>query len=150
VAGRAIEELIDRPNVALSLLRARLEAARAIRLDAAAVRKQIARLDASTLEEREAGRRQLERWRWSVEADVRKAVAARASLEVLRRLERLLDALDRPTAEEVLHTRCVEILERIGSAEAKKLLRRLADGDPLQVLTREARATLGRLERRGR
>jgi WD40 repeat protein len=150
VARQAIEELSDRPDVALSLLRARLKAARAIRLDAAAVRKQIAQLDASTLKEREAARRQLERWRWTVEADVRKAVAARSSLEVLRRLERLLDALDRPTAEEVLHTRCVEILERIGSAEAKKLLRQLADGDPLQVLTREARAALGRLDRRDR
>jgi hypothetical protein len=80
----------------------------------------------------------------------RLANPSRLRLEVLRRLERLLDALDRPTPEEILHTRCVEILERIGSAEAKKLLRRLADGDPLQVLTREARAALSRLERRDR
>jgi WD40 repeat protein len=149
VAWRAIEALLDRPEVALALLGERLKPARKPEIDPAAVSKLIARLSSRVFAEREAASRELAEWRWEVEASLRQALTALKDVEARRRLERLLEALDRRTTEEILQTRCVEVLERIGSAQARKFLRRLAGGDPLQVLTREARTALGRLERRG-
>jgi hypothetical protein len=43
----------------------------------------------------------------------------------------------------------VEVLERIGTAEARQVLERLAGGAPGVRLTREARTALGRLAGKG-
>jgi hypothetical protein len=57
----------------------------------------------------------------------------------------LLAGLDRLTAEEVLQVRCVEVLERIGSDAARKMLRELAKGPATAIPVREASAALRRL-----
>jgi hypothetical protein len=44
--------------------------------------------------------------------------------------------------------RAVEVLERIGDAEARRLLEALARGEPEARLTKEARAAAERLARR--
>ena len=44
--------------------------------------------------------------------------------------------------------RGVEVLVRIGNAEARQVLERLARGAPVSSLTQEARAGLARLEKR--
>lgn len=46
------------------------------------------------------------------------------------------------------HLRAVETLERVGSDPAREVLRALARGVPAARLTREATATLKRLDRR--
>jgi hypothetical protein len=50
--------------------------------------------------------------------------------------------------EALRHLRAVEVLERIGNAEAREALEKLADGVPEARLTREAKLTLERMARR--
>jgi hypothetical protein len=45
--------------------------------------------------------------------------------------------------------RVLELLERTSTAEARQLLRELAEGSPDNGLAREAKATLARLARSG-
>jgi hypothetical protein len=49
------------------------------------------------------------------------------------------------TAEQLRVVRAVEALERIGTPEARRLLKTLADGGPGELPTREAQAALDRL-----
>ena len=51
-------------------------------------------------------------------------------------------------AEEVRTIRALELLEQLGTPEARTLLQTLAKGAPNADLTREAKAILDRLERR--
>jgi hypothetical protein len=78
---------------------------------------------------------------------MRAALDKTASAEVRRRLEKLLERLEGAPvpAEELLAVRGVEVLERVGSPEAKELLRGLAKGYESARLTREARSALERL-----
>lgn len=48
----------------------------------------------------------------------------------------------------LLELRGVEVLERVGTAEARRFLKELAGGDPLARLTREASWALSRLEKK--
>ena len=70
--------------------------------------------------------------------------------EVRRRLERLLQVLEGVVAsgERLQAVRAVEVLEQIGTAEAKQLLQSLASGAPGARLTQEAKASLERLAKR--
>jgi hypothetical protein len=58
----------------------------------------------------------------------------------------LLNQLAGPTVTgEPLRTlRAIEVLEKIGTAEARQFLERLANGAPGDLITLEARAALGR------
>jgi hypothetical protein len=73
-----------------------------------------------------------------------------ASLEVRKRVQRLLDRLDRPvvTGPGARPVRAVELLERIGTAKARKLLAELAGGAMQARLTQEAQGALKRLRER--
>jgi hypothetical protein len=51
------------------------------------------------------------------------------------------------TDEELQRSRALEVLERIGAPEARRLLERLAGGAPGALTTTSARASLGRLAR---
>jgi len=64
--------------------------------------------------------------------------------DLKRRIEELLDriAAHEWTQEEVLHSRAVEVLDAIGTKEARAVLTRWASGDPAAILTREAQKAL--------
>src|SRR5262249_26457891 len=49
-----------------------------------------------------------------------------------------------PTAEQVRALYALQVLERIGNEEARRLLSELAEGAPEAILTRQAKAILGR------
>ena len=69
-------------------------------------------------------------------------------METQRRLEELLDKLNLArTAEGRRMLRALEVLERIGNADAGRLLKRLANGAADAALTQEAKASLDRLNR---
>jgi hypothetical protein len=87
----------------------------------------------------------------AAEPALRKALQGRPSLEVRRRVEFLLDHLLKGalTPEQLREVRAVETLEYIATPEAKKVLTHLAEGEPEARLTREAKASLGRLSRPG-
>jgi WD40 repeat protein len=79
---------------------------------------------------------------------LRKAQSAQPSVESQRRLRFLLEHLDRITlsTDEIRLARAVEVLEKIGTREARGLLRDLASGRPYDFLTREAQEALSRLK----
>jgi len=75
------------------------------------------------------------------------ALQAPADLEMKRRLEALLERLDHPLADvnQLRFYRCLTLLERIGTSEARQLLNELTQGAPAAWLTVEARYSLKRV-----
>jgi hypothetical protein len=63
-------------------------------------------------------------------------------------VERLLDRVSVPTAAPRRDLRAVELLELLGSAEARQVLRTLAEGEPTARLTSEAEHAVRRLTHR--
>jgi RNA polymerase sigma factor (sigma-70 family) len=79
---------------------------------------------------------------------LRKALSDGASPELRRRIEALVKSWQESPPDRRRTARALEVLERIGSPDARGLLAKLAAGVPEARLTREAKVTLGRLERR--
>ena len=69
------------------------------------------------------------------------------TLEARRRMQDVLTKLWRePSTQTVQAKRAIWVLERIGTTEARTLLRTLAEGSPDAWQTREARQALERLK----
>lgn len=79
-----------------------------------------------------------------IEPYLRKA-AQLNSLEQSRRAKKLLETLPEFDLQQLRNARAVEVLERIGTNDAKALLARLAKGPEDDSLTKEARQSLQRL-----
>jgi HEAT repeat protein len=75
-----------------------------------------------------------------------KALASKPALETKQRLERVRDQVTAflLTGENLRACRAVELLERLGTPEARQLLQRLAEGAPGAVATSAAQAALQR------
>jgi hypothetical protein len=131
------------PQRALRLLAPNLGAAR---VDAKQVRDWLDALDSESFEKREQAEGRLAALQEHVEDDLLAALAG-ASLEARARLRRLLQRLDKGSPEQWRRSRALEVLERIGSAEAVALLTKTAAGYPGSALTREAKESLARLHR---
>jgi RNA polymerase sigma factor (sigma-70 family) len=146
-AHRAVWKLTAAPAEALALLAKKLRPAEA---DEPRVDRLIAELDGADFDRRRKAARELERLGEQAEAALRKALAGTASAEMRRRVKQLLAKLEGPAvAPKTLRAvRAVEVLEHLGTPEARRLLRALAQGAPSARLTREARGSLGRLGRR--
>lgn len=104
-------------------------------------------LDADAFALRQRASAELEKLGPSVETALKTALVKSPSLEFRRRLERLLERLDTWWASQGRLLRALEVLERIASPEAQKVLRHLADGDRDSRLTLDARASLERLHK---
>jgi hypothetical protein len=76
---------------------------------------------------------------------LRDALRQSPSAEVRRRAARLLD--QRP-ADEAAAARALEVLERLDTPDTRGILETLAKGAAEARLTRDAKATLGRLTRK--
>ena len=78
---------------------------------------------------------------------LRAELTAKLSPEARERLERVIEklALEAVPAAEIRAPRVVEVLERIGTNEARAVLERLATGSKDATLTVEATAAFGRL-----
>jgi hypothetical protein len=78
---------------------------------------------------------------------LRQALKKELSPEHRQRIEKLLTLPQHaaPSAEQVKHFRAIELLEMIGTTEARGLLGDLAQGAPNANLTRQALAALHRL-----
>jgi RNA polymerase sigma factor (sigma-70 family) len=105
----------------------------------------IADLDSVSFAKRQQATKELQELGSEAEPLLRRALADNAvSVEVHRRAERLLAEMTL-SADTRAAMRGVEVLERLGTAEARRLLAGLARGPADAVLTREARASLARL-----
>ncbi len=150
-AYRAILRIAAAPD-GVAMLREHLRPARAP--TAEALQRCIRDLDSDDFSKRNAATVELTGFAEAAEPALRKALQSPPSPEVEQRLERLLkriesDDLD-PAAGLLRSLRGVEALELSGTAEARHLLKELAQGAPEARLTREAKASLDRLARRPR
>jgi dipeptidyl aminopeptidase/acylaminoacyl peptidase len=105
-------------------------------------------LDSDEFTVREAASRELEKLGDMARPAMRQALARLGlSLELRRRLEMIQTALDEISGARLRHLRAIEVLEMLGTAEARELLKALAGGAPEALPTTAAQATLKRLPR---
>jgi RNA polymerase sigma factor (sigma-70 family) len=141
-AYRAINTLVARPKQAIALLKERLRPA--AEPDAQQINRWIADLDSDQFTVRQKARETLAAIGDLAHPALRKTLADKPPLEVSRQIEQLLNSM---SPESVAALRAVEVLERIGSSEAKQVLETLAKGAEASRLTAEAKASLNRLKR---
>jgi hypothetical protein len=146
---RALARLAAFPAQAVGLVRKRLQPSTAKPPDQRQIAAWIADLDADSFETREKASRVLGEAGPHARAAVLAALEAGPAPEKKRRLEEVRDRMDRagPSLEMLRPTRALELLERLGTPEARKLVEELAGGSPGARLTLDARATLRRLAR---
>lgn len=145
-AWNAIRELTDRPDVALKLLREHVKPVPAAKLPTAeSIAKMLADLDAPAFAVREAAMKDLKRLGKLVEKELRATLETTPSPETKERIEKLLAAIIKPVLPNPTEARAVEVLERIGNAEARAELTKLAAGDPASLLTQDAATSLKRM-----
>jgi hypothetical protein len=110
------------------------------------VRQWLADLGSPKFEVREQAGAELTRAADTVRPALKEAAEKAASAEVRNRAEKILAESDLPNSTTLRTVRAVEVLERIGTAEAKRLLAELAGGVESARLTNEARSAALRLK----
>lgn len=146
-AYRAVVTLSDAPGQVIPLFKENVGPAEADLDGARRLAQLIANLDDDRFTVRENATEELEKLgRWAKPALLR-TLEGRPPLEVWHRVQQLLDRINHlsPSREQLLAERAVDVLERIGSSEARDVLHVLAQGAPDAWLTREAQAALQRL-----
>jgi RNA polymerase sigma factor (sigma-70 family) len=151
-AYQAVRKLAAAPASALGLLRQRLQPIAPP--DAKRLERLVAELDSDDFAVRQNASTELEKLGDLAAAACRKALAGKPALEMRRRLEALLDKqfaqARKPAPERLRVLRALEVLELVGTNEARQLLTNLAKGAPGAWLTEEAQAGLTRMAlRRG-
>jgi WD40 repeat protein len=146
-AGEASAALVRNPERSIPFLKEHLRPVPAA--DEKRLARLLADLDAEAFEKREAASRELARLGELVEPGLRQALANKPSPERKRRIADLLEKLDGyALAPETLRAvRAVEALEHIGTSQARALLKALAQGAAEARQTRDAQASLARLEK---
>lgn len=146
-AYEAILGLTANPQLSVEYLRGQLRPAAGKGMK---VERLLADLDSDDFATREKATQALIELGAVAEPALRQASEKGASLEVRRRVERILRGVvaRQETAEELRQLRAVEGLEYCAKPEARKLLQALSRGADEARLTREARVALDRLTRR--
>ena len=146
-AWDAIRELSTRPEVAIPLIAAKIQPISKL---AKPTPEQIAawlvQLDAPAFAVRESASESLKAKGIGFVAELQAAIQTTPSLEVKSRLETLVEHLMKPPLPNVWEARAIELLERIGTADAQTLLAKIAAGEPTHALTQDAAASLKRLQ----
>jgi hypothetical protein len=147
-AYETVTRLMEAPEAAVGLLRERLKPATGT--DAKQIEQLIGQLNDDDFTVREKASEELAKLGALAEKALRAAAKDPASAESARRVAELLKKLDAGAASggALRETRALEVLEAVGTPEARKVLEGLAKGAPDAALTREARASLERLARR--
>jgi hypothetical protein len=147
-AWQAIVSLAAGREKTVALLKDRLEPAKSA--DAAQLRRLIADLDSDQFDVRESASAALKKLGAVARPALEEALKGSPSAEAKRRIEELLAGLkELQLAPEALRgVRSVQVLEQIGTREARQVLEGLAKGAAGGRVTEEARAALGRLDRR--
>jgi WD40 repeat protein len=147
-AWGAVCALVKSPKQAVPWLKEHLKPPSAADLDR--TKRLIADLNSDQFAVRRRAARELEKLGDWAEPAMRKALEKRPSLEVRRRLEQLLEKLEEPVraAGAMRELRSLEVLEHTDTAEARAVLRSIAEGPPEARLTRAAKATLDQAQKR--
>jgi WD40 repeat protein len=147
-AHRAIGLLAQNPKLAVPFLQERLKPVAAV--DAQQVDKLVADLGSKEADVLKQATEELTKLAELAEPALRKALTTNPPAEVKQRVENLLRALGDPklAAERLRSVRAIEVLERIGTPEARQVLEGLAKGAPGARLTQESQAAVQRLGKR--
>jgi WD40 repeat protein len=147
-AFESMGRLGEAPDAAVRLLRERLKPANAA--DAKRIDTLIVQLNDDEFEKREDASKELGKLGPQAETALRKAAKDPASAEVARRVAELLAKLKAGavSGEGLREARALEVLEGLGTPEAKKLLEELAKGAGGAGLTQQAKAALERMAKR--
>jgi WD40 repeat protein len=147
-AFRATRKLLSAPGQAGTLLSKQLKPVPPVGKDHIA--RLIKDLDSNSFDVRQKAFDNLDRLGAAAEKALRQALATELPLEVRRRVEQLLEKLREgaPQGDHLQTSRALEILEQLGTKDARGVLEKLAQGEPEAPLTRDAKETLVRLKRR--
>jgi hypothetical protein len=106
-------------------------------------------LDSDQFAVREKATAELQKLGELAEPALRRILEGKPTLEQRRRIEPILAELDAklPAGDALRSLRAARVLEYVGTSEARRLLRELAGGAEGAALTRQAQATLARLNR---
>jgi hypothetical protein len=146
-AEKALDALRTAPEEALALAGSRLMPVQS--LPAERLKQLVGDLDNRRFAVRHEAEQRLEELRGAARPVLRQALEEVPSLEVRRRVERLLDVIEEapPTPDELRAERVIEFLELSGTPRSRRLLERLADGSAGARMTEAARAALERMGR---
>ncbi len=146
-AYRASRALVATPVQTLALFRKLLRLIAPSATPPATIARWVRELDSDDFGTRDKARIALEKEGGSAEAALRKALATKPPLEQVRHIERLLARLSpEHTPPDMLRpARAIEVMEWIGTKEARRFLAELAKGQPDIAQTREAKGALRRL-----
>jgi hypothetical protein len=147
-AYRAMWMMVAASRPAVSFLAERLQSEKSV--EDARIKQLIAELDNEQFKTRARATQELEELGELAETVLRKAHASDLSPEAGRRVRNLLHKVEAQilSPKQLLTLRALEVLEHIGTPEAKQVLQKLAAGAPDARLTREAEAALRRLAKR--
>jgi RNA polymerase sigma factor (sigma-70 family) len=120
--------------------------------DEKALARPLGELDSDRFEVRQKAADELEKLGEAVVPACRKVLAGSPSAEVRRRLEGIVSKWEQeqrtPSGDTLRAIRAVELLERTGNPDARRLLEALATGLPESRQTREAKGSVERLSKR--
>jgi WD40 repeat protein len=144
-AGKTVQTLLAGSNASVALLQGRIQPAAPV--DPKAVAQWLRDLDSSNFTKRAISMKELEKLGELAIPALQKMLAAQISLETRRRAEPLLEELTGRnfTPEQLRTIRVIEVLDRIGTADARQVLQRLAAGAPGSLTTLQAEMSLNRL-----
>jgi HEAT repeat protein len=146
-AYRALWALVAVPDQALPLVRNTLRPVPAVTEDR--LKKLIADLDDDDFAVREKATDELAKVGGAADSLLRRTLEGKPSAEQRQRLQRLLEQVRSvgTTTDGLRQVRALELLECVGTEEAKALLKELAKGAPGAALTEQAKVALKRFER---
>jgi Anaphase-promoting complex subunit 4 WD40 domain/WD domain, G-beta repeat len=144
-AYESIRNLVSDPKITIPALDKRLATVDSVK--PAVIEGHIRDLDDNKFEVRRHAKQCLADLGEIARPALAKAIVNNPSVEASAQIKVLLEVFDNPPQGDTLRLlRAVEVLEGIGSPEARRVLKRIADGDPGALLTREAKAALNRLD----
>jgi hypothetical protein len=144
----ALESLAVAPSSVLPFLKDRFGPLAAV--DATLIGQWVVDLNNNDFKIRDKAMHELRKVGESARPALEKALAKDPPLEMKKRIDQLLDRLEpgRMDPERLRLLRTIQLLEKIGTAEARELLERFATGNPADPLTQDAVATLERMKRK--
>jgi WD40 repeat protein len=148
-ARAAVERLIRHPDAGVTLLKARFRPAGPAP-DERRISEHIEKLDSDGFATREEAERKLREIGARAEPALRQELAKTTSLERKLRIQRVLDSITPPfqalplSGESLRGVRAIEVLERVGTAEARAILQAWSEQGGDLRLAAEARLALER------
>jgi WD40 repeat protein len=146
-ALRAVGELAAAPQIALPFIASHLSPTHAGHADPVKLARLITDLDDKRFAVRESATMQLVDLGDLAERALRKALRARPSAEMQRRIHGVLDAIDQgePTPAAMQAARAIRVLEQIGTPEAQKVLLDFVKAAGVDPEAQDAHAALRRI-----